>query len=348
MVRKFDLYVYDKNLKFIGMIGRFTSLRWRRKYYEAGEFELHLPVTEKTKKFLNKDNIIIRDDAIEAGIIETVKTSDDGSKEEAVIIGRFLSSILDRRIIKNTINFSGSFLNGEREILNQMTPFKRLIISNSMLESENVVFQSTYKNVYEYLNKLSRSSTIAHRIIVDLENKQFIYENYKGVDRTETQSVNPRYEFSENKKNYNNADYVYNAKTEKNYALVGGQGEGANRTLVEVSSGNYDDFDLREVFVDAKSESSNNLTNSQYKEILKTKGKEQLSEPTESMEVTANTKDYRIRWDLGDIVNAKKESWGKSIKKRIAEIEEIIENANYKIYVTFGDPLPEPFNNKEN
>ena len=347
MIPEFDIYVYDKNLNFVGIIDFFSSLRWRRKYYEAGEFELHIPVNEQTKKFLNKDNIIIRENAIEAGIIESIKISDDGNKVEATVIGRFLSSILERRIIKKVINFSGKMLDGERKLLNSMTPFSKLETKETTIETSSIVFQCTYKNVNDYLNKLSKASTVAHRIIPDLERKKFIYENYQGLDRTENQKINPRYEFSEDKGNIEKADYTYDSKTEKNYVLVGGQGEGTSRVLVEVKSGNYTDLDLREIFLDAKSESNANLSTTEYNEILKTKGNEKLSSPTESMEVTAYSTDYKTGWDLGDIVNAKKESWGKTLKKRIVEVEETIENSNQKIYATFGDPLAETFEDKE-
>ncbi len=347
MIKEFNIDVYDKNLNFIGIIDSFSSLRWRRKYYDYGEFELHLPINNQTKKFLTRDNIIIREDAIEAGIIESIKISDDSKKVEAIIIGRFLSSILTRRIVKKRINFSGKILNGERKILSEMTPFSKLEIKTTTIESNSIVFQCTYKNVGDYLLKLSKTSTIAHRIIPDLKRKKYIYENYQGLDRTEAQSLNSRYEFSEDKGNIEKADYTYDSKSEKNYALVGGQGEGDARILVEVSSGNYSDFDLRETFVDAKSESNTDLTTSQYIEVLKTKGKENLSDPIESMEVTAYSTDYKIDWDLGDIVDIKKESWEKSLKKRIVEIEETIENSNQSIYATFGDPLAETFSEKE-
>lgn len=346
MIPEFDIYVYDKNLNFIGIIDFFSSLRWRRKYYDYGEFELHIPINDQTKKFLAKDNIIIREDAIEAGIIESIKISDDSKKVEATIIGRFLSSILTRRIVKKRINFSGKILDGERKILSEMTPFSKLEVKTTAIESNSIVFQCTYKNIGDYLLKLSKTSTIAHRIIPDLKRKKFIYENYQGLDRTETQSSNSRYEFSEDKGNIEKADYTYDSKSEKNFALVGGQGEGDARILVEVNSGNYSDFDLRETFVDAKSESNSGLTAAQYNEVLKTKGRENLSDPVESMEVTAYATDYKTGWDLGDIVNTKKESWGKFLKKRIVEIEETIENSNQKIFATFGDPLAETFSEK--
>ena len=348
MIKEFDIYVYTRDLELIGIIDFFSSLRWRRKYYEAGEFELHIPLNSQTEKYLKKDNLIIRDDAIEVGIIESFTINDAGDDGvEVIIYGRFLSSILDRRIIKSKINFSGKILLGERKILNEMTPFSKLLISEATLDSDSVVFQVSYKNVYEYLVTLAKISSIAHRISVDIPNKKMIYENYQGLDRTETQSSNSRYEFSEDKGNIEKADYTYDSKSEKNFALVGGQGEGDARILVEVNSGNYSDFDLRETFVDAKSESNSGLTAAQYNEVLKTKGRENLSDPVESMEVTAYATDYKTGWDLGDIVNTKKESWGKSLKKRIVEIEETIENSNQKIFATFGDPLAETFSEKE-
>ena len=342
MIPEFDIYVYDKNLNFIGIIDFFSSLRWRRKYYEAGEFELHIPLNSQTEKYLKKDNLIIRDDAIEVGIIESFTINDAGDDGvEVIIYGRFLSSILDRRIIKSKINFSGKILLGERKILNEMTPFSKLLISEATLDSDSVVFQVSYKNVYEYLVTLAKISSIAHRISVDIPNKKMIYENYQGLDRTETQSINPRYEFSEDKSNIDVADYTYSAKTEKNYVLVGGQGEDKNRIMVEVTSGNNKDFDLRETFVDAKSENQGDLTLAQYKETLKTKGSEKLVESTETLEVTVYADDYKKLWDLGDIVNIKKESWGIVMKQRITEIEETIENNNQKIFATFGTPFVE-------
>lgn len=342
MIKEFDIYVYTRDLELIGIIDFFSSLRWRRKYYEAGEFELHIPLNSQIEKYLKKDNLIIRDDAIEVGIIESFTINDAGDDGvEVIIYGRFLSSILDRRIIKSKINFSGKILLGERKILNEMTPFSKLLISEATLDSDSVVFQVSYKNVYEYLVTLAKISSIAHRISVDIPNKKMIYENYQGLDRTETQSINPRYEFSEDKSNIDVADYTYSAKTEKNYVLVGGQGEDKNRIMVEVTSGNNKDFDLRETFVDAKSENQGDLTLAQYKETLKTKGSEKLVESTETLEVTVYADDYKKLWDLGDIVNIKKESWGIVMKQRITEIEETIENNNQKIFATFGTPFVE-------
>ena len=49
--------------------------------------------------------------------------------------------------------------------------------------------------------------------------------------------------------------------------------------------------------------------------------------------------DYKTKWDLGDIVNLKKEKWGISKTYRIVEVEETIEDGKRSIYPTFGSPL---------
>ncbi|MCM1052447.1 MAG: siphovirus ReqiPepy6 Gp37-like family protein [Ruminococcus sp.] len=342
MIEKFDIYVYTKDLVFIGVIDHFSSLRWRRKYFEAGEFELHMPFNSETMKYLIKDNIIIRDDAVENGIVESWQIDDRGEYVEVTIFGRFLSSILDRRIVKNRINFSGKILDGERRILNEMTPFSMLEIRDTILESNNIVFQCTYKNVYEYLNKLSKNSTIAHRITADVNRKKFIYDNYQGLDRTDAQDINPRYEFSEDRENIEESKYVLSSVDEKNYALIGGSGEGSNRIIVEVKRGNFKDLELKEIFIDASSEAlDEDTTLSDYKKTLFTIGNNELLEVSETVEVSVYFDDYKKYWDLGDIVNVKKESWNVSMKQRIIEVEEIIEDKNQKIYATFGTPLAE-------
>lgn len=342
-MNEFDIYIYNKYLDFVGIIDSFSSLRWRRQYFDNGEFEMHIPYNEKTKIFIQKNNILVREDSEESGIIESINIIDNGEYDEAVVIGRFLSSILERRIIKKRINFSGDILDFERKILSDMTPFKNLIINPATLESDNIILQVTYKNVSKYLIKLAKVSGIAHRIKADLKNKKYIYENYQGLDRTESQIDNVRYEFSEDKANIENADYTLDTKEEKNYALVGGVGEGDNRILAEVYNGEVDDFDLKEIFVDAKELSNDNLTKDEYEALLINKGKENLVSPTESMEVTAYASDYKIHWDLGDIVNVKKESWGIIMKERITEIEEVYENSTLKIHATFGSPLKEAY-----
>lgn len=334
--KNIELYIYDRDLNFKGVIDIYTSLRWRRKYFEAGEFELHLQATENNINLFKKDNIIVREESKEAGYVKSVEIIEKKDDTELVIIGRFLSHLLYRRIVKSRINFTGKILAGMRKVLNEMTPFNILKIEETDIDSANVTFQVTYKNVYNHINKLSLASNVGFRIVPDIKNKRLLFQNFVGLDRTSQQKVNPFYEFSEEYSNIEKADYLFDSSSLCNYVLVGGEGEGSNRVLVEIdNTKGLHDFDIVETFVDAKSESKGELTDSEYKEILKQKGNEYIKSITESINFDVYVKDYKTKWDLGDIVTAKKESWNIAENLRITEVEEVIEGNKITITPTF-------------
>lgn len=335
-----SLFFYNTSLEMQGIIDSFISLRWRRKYFEAGEFEIVLPVAEKIKNLIDHDMIIMRNNYTEAGIIETIEYDDNGTDETVTISGRFLSSILDRRIVKSKINYTGYVIEGMNTIINAMTPFttqwETVIVSMS---SPAITFQVTYKNVYDYLCKLSRYSNIGFRIVPNVESKVFMFEVYKGLDRTSEQSTNEIYAFSDDRGNIEKGSMLVSNKDMVNYVLVGGTGEDDERIMVTVTK-NKIGFNLHEHFSDQKSLSNKDVTTSKYKEMLTSAGKSELNEGTLKFEVTGmDLGDYKNKWNLGDVVDVKKEEWGISTTYRITEIEEIIEDGKKTIYPTFGSPL---------
>lgn len=331
-----ELYIYDRNLNFKGVVDIYTSLRWRRKYFEAGEFELHLQATEYNINLFKRDNIVVREGSEEAGYVKSVEIVEKKENTELVIIGRFLSYLLYRRIVKSRINFTGKILVGMRKVLNAMTPFSILEIQDTNIDSDNITFQVTYKNVYNHIKKLSLASNVGFRIKPDIEKKKLLFQNFVGIDRTRKQKENAFYEFSEEYSNIEQADYLFDSSSLCTYALVGGEGEGNARVLVEIdNTAGLHDFDIVETFVDAKSESKGDLTDSEYREVLKEKGNESIKSITESINFDVYAKDYKKKWNLGDIVTVKKESWNIAENLRITEVEEIIEGNKTTVTPTF-------------
>ena len=303
--------------------------------------ELSAGNDENIMQFINTDIIVMRNNYTEAGIIETIEFSDNGTNEEVTISGRFLSSLLSRRIIKSKINFKGNTIEGMNTIVSTITPLTSLweIVSVSM-NSPDINFQVTYKNVYDYLCKLSQYSNIAFRIVPNVDSKVYMFEVWKGLDRTSEQNENEAYSFSDDNFNIEQGRLTISDKTKVNYVLVGGSGEDNNRTLVIVDEGKKE-FDLYEVFSDQKGISETDLSANEYKEKLKQAGEESLSNGTFQLEVTALIQqDYKTKWDLGDVVNIMKKKWGVYTTYRIIEVEEIIEDGKKTIYPTFGSPLP--------
>lgn len=345
---KTELYIYDKHLDFKGVIDSYISLRWKRKYFEAGEFELHLNASSRNKELLKGDNIIVRKDCSEAGLIDSIEIDDSGEDVTIIASGNFLSYLLHRRIIKATINYNGSILNGMRKLLNDMRAFAILMIGATNIASDNIRFQCTYKNVYTYICKLSKASNVGFFIYPDIKNKKLIFNNFVGTDRRRNQKVNPYYEFSEERSNIKKANYLETTKDFYNYCIIGGQGEGAARKKVTIDkTNNYEDFEIRELFVDARNESQEDLTDIEYSELLREIGNERLIDIIKTFDFEAYVEDYKKKWDLGDIVTAKKESLNLYEDLRITEVEEVIESSNYTVTPTFGYPLPDKFVDEE-
>lgn len=339
-----ELYVYDRELNFKGVIDIYTSLRWRRKYFEAGEFEIHLQATNENINFFKSDDIILRENCLEAGLVKRIEISEETNKTELIINGRFLSYLLYRRIVKHRINFTGKILDGMRKVLEQMTPFSILEIENTEIPSDNITFQVTYKNVYNHIKKLALASNVGFRIVPDIENKRLLFQNYVGIDKSTKQKLNPSYEFSEEYSNITKANYLKDSSTICNYVLVGGEGEGTQRVLVEIdNTQGLHDFDVVETFVDAKGESKGELSDDEYRQILEQKGTENIEDITENINFDVYVDDYKEKWDLGDIVTVKKESWGIEEDLRITEVEEVIEGNKISVTPTFGTPLAETY-----
>ena len=225
-------------------------------------------------------------------------------------------------------------------IVNAMTPLTTQWETETVtMSSPHIDFQVTYKNVYEYLCKLAEYSNIGIRIVPNVDSKVFMFEVWKGVDRTSEQNENEEYSFSDDNYNIEQGKLVMSEKTKASYVLVGGAGEDNNRVLVEVNDG-ATGFDRYEIFSDQKSLSNKDLSDSAYRAKLQSVGEGKLSDGTFQLEVTALVQqDYKIKWNLGDIVNIKKEKWGVYTTYRIIEVEETIEDGKKTIYPTFGSPL---------
>lgn len=340
----FEVRVYDRNLMRKGTIEDQTSLLWTRKYFEPGDFELHVPLTGKNIQLLTEGNVIAYKGSVEAGTVEEIEYADSHDKKEIIVKGRFLSSYLDRRLIRSTVNFSGKVEVAMRQLVSGVTPIPLLVLGDLKGYTPTVRFQATMKNLLDYEKKLSSSSNLGFRCRPDFDRKKIIFEVYQGIDRTIDQNIAHRVTFSDEYENLKSADYVYNSQIYKTLAVVGGQGEGADRVYVEVGGGSG--LDLREVFVDAKDISQDNLTDAEYKEALRQRGLETLAKDALSHSLTSETQpdvnfQYKKDYDLGDIVTIQKTSWGLKTYQRITEIQEVYENKKMKIVPTFGSPLPE-------
>ena len=248
-----DLYIYNPAIELQGVIDGYSSLRWRRRYFEPGEFELHCPTTDSNIALLREGNIIHRLDRQEAGIIEGIKIEEtDTGGDEIAATGRMGSSMLDRRIITPTI-FTGTVEDAMLKLVFSnaiiMRPLPYLALGVAGSYTPTVTLQITgRKNLLTVLKALSKSAPLGFRTRLDVPNKQWIFEVYDGVDRTVTQKNRPYVLFSDEFRNISKPKYVMDNTGYANFAYVGGKGN----IVVEVDQTNGSS-DRREIYVNATS-----------------------------------------------------------------------------------------------
>lgn len=339
-----EIRVYRPDLRRVGQIENQTSVQWTRRYFAPGEMEIHAPITPKNLELLAEGNLIGLPDSAEAAVIEDIEKEESDIKNEITVKGRFLSSYMDRRTIKTVFNYSGRIEDAIRALYAQVVPLPLVILAPDIGSTATIDFQASFKNLDIIVEKLARQGLLGIRFRPDYLNRQIIFEIYQGKDRSVSQGANGRVIFSESYNNLTNAIYKYNNQLYKTKAIVGGEGEGLDRVIVEVGEG--EGLDLREMFVDARDLSSEGLTTEQYKAALRQRGLDALTEAAkaESLEAEVDPNinfSYKTDWDLGDIVTVKKKKWGYYMDQRVTEVKEVYEYGGGYVVPTFGSPLPE-------
>lgn len=335
--------IYDRDMNFLGQIENVFSLQWRRKYTSCGEFEAHFPLTAYNVQLLKLENLFYLKGKKECGIIESISISYDKSKE-IVIKGRFASSYFYRRIIKGTYNFNGRVETSMRELVIK-ADIPGVVLGSDNGYTEKVSYQATYKNILTYIEKLSQASDIGFRLRPDFDEKKWIFETFKGVDRSDGQYDIPRVIFSQKNGDIEKAAYSANSKTYANVCYIGGQGEGSARQIEITGNTSSSGLDRREIFINGSDISKENISDFEYKNALIERGNttlnsNMLAESLEKEDKIRGNYNYLSDYDLGDIVTNRFEYWGMSSNDRVTEINEVYEHGVMKAVPTFGTPLP--------
>lgn len=340
-----EIKVYQQNLKRVGVLDSFISLVWTRKYYEPGNFELHLPLYDDAIDLFKKGYLVSKSESIECGVIESIKITDNTKEKKIVIKGRFLSSYLDRRLVKNTVSFSGFAEVGMRELVAASTEIPNLFLGDLSGYEESITFQVSYKSLLDSLTKIAKTSGLGYRIRPDFISKKMFFDVYRGKNKVIGQSQNSVVVFSEDYDNLNKIEYSWNNQLQKTMAYIGGEGEGESRTIITV--GNGTGIDLKEVFVDAKDVRSNDFaSHALYLDALRQRGWEKLRsyEASESYEYETLPNAsfiYKKDYDLGDLVTIQKKEWGVNESRRLSEVQEVYERGGMTVIPTLGNPINE-------
>ena len=330
-----QIYILNQNRQLSGVVESFEYFSWTRKYYACGTFELKAIATSDNISLLEIGNYIWKSDDEEAAIIEYSELSMDDA-EFITVKGRFATSLLSRRIIWGTEVLSGNISDCVAQLLNNHiispTDTDRTIdfisyANDSLTDTVNT--QVSYENLMSEITALCETADVGIKTVLNISNGTFTVKLYKG---SSSQAV-----FSREYENLISQTYTQNSSDYASIALVGGEGEGAERTFAATGSGSGED--RREIFVDAKDLQSKSFTD--YTAALVFRGQSKLSGYifTRSFDAEINTGGnlkYKEDFDLGQTVKIISKKWGVTLSARITEIEETYDGDGQSLTVTFG------------
>ena len=338
-----ELRVYSPEMAFLSVIDDASSVIWTRRYDEPGEVQAVLPATDQNLSITTRGRLLHIRDATEAAVIEDREIVEGYSERKITVKGRFLSSYMDRRLIRPTYSFSGKVEVAMRTLISNAAAIPLVELGALQGFNDTVAFQATYKDLLKYETKLARCASLGYRFRPDFTSRKIYFEIYAGEDHSLSQQDRPRVIFSDAFCNLNNVTFRENDQKLKTVFYIGGQGEGSGRVVV--SYGDASGLERREVFVDARDiTKEDGMTDAEYEELLIQRGIEKTEDCIVSSSFECETLAdmnfvYKRDYDLGDIVTVRKEAWGLAADLRITEIQEVYEQGAVRIVPTLGTPL---------
>jgi Siphovirus ReqiPepy6 Gp37-like protein len=352
-------------LDLLAEIDDYESLLFTRRWHEIGEFELRINRYKRHTELLQRGNLIMLGASRnKVGIIRhrEIELDENGKKTENWLVkGIALKGVAAQRIVVPPANDSHDRASGAAEtvmkhyvnnhIVNPVDVNRKIdmvVLANDQQRGSSISWESRFKNLAEELIEISKASGLGWDVILDFEQKKWIFDVFVGRDLTVNQSVNPPVIFSPQFESLKQLSFVESDYNYRNYGYIAGQGEGEDRRVVEV--GEAEGLSRIETFIDARdiSEEDENQQALPEAEIiakLQQRGQQKLSEFAqefflEGQILTNSPFVYEKDYDLGDIVTIQNREWGVTRDARITEIKEIYEPGGFQIEATFGESRP--------
>lgn len=211
------------------MLDRYESMLWVDRYDEPGDFELYTPPTDELREYCQIGNYIYSKDSEHLMLIENVSLTTSYSEGSRIIIkGRSIECFLERRILWYKTQFRKNLEDAIRQILDYSIitapDDADRKIDNFVFEYSNDPDINSYTVDLEFdigtdlltvIKEICKSANIGFKITLNSSN-QFVFQLYKGANRSYTQVANPWVVFSKRFENLITNEFTSDATNHKN------------------------------------------------------------------------------------------------------------------------------------
>lgn len=234
-----NVYILNNNFERVGVIDNFESFIWTDRWSECGDFELVVTANSPYTDYLIVDNYIQIKESEHLMIIESVTFKNSFTDGDSIIVsGRSIESILDRRILCETIKMETeqplqrmvqslinkniiSPTNNKRTINNFIMEY-----NSDIPDTETILAQfDEGTSIYDAITSICSNYDLGFKITLN-SNNEFVFKMFPGVDRSYLRvdiNDSPLVIFSPDFENLNNSEFLQSNKVYKNDAFLRGE-----------------------------------------------------------------------------------------------------------------------------
>lgn len=238
--------VYSPYLELLGVLEVFRSVMWEEKAFGAGSFSLESLITEESRTLLVPENILWIEGET-AGIIEYIHEESGKAGPYISVKGYLLTGILDRAILWGQYDLTGTPPAVMHRLVNDccISPTRgdteaRKIPGLVQLDPAGggsaVRMQKTGGTLLEALEELGEAYGVAFGVRFNPAVPRMEFWTRWGQNRSVNQTDNEPVFYSTELDDVLSSEYSYNSQNWRNVALVAGEGEEKDRTMVVVEA----------------------------------------------------------------------------------------------------------------
>lgn len=348
------LYVVDENFALVAATQEYTNFQIKRKLYEIGEVEIHIPYEARGAAELKPGRVVFLEPE-KPGILTKIEVSESKKGVEMVAYGTELKGIVARRVTVPDTDDEQLLFGYDRfpepgapeapaesifkhyidkhlvRPLDANRAIAGLIIAEDQGRGMNTRWSSRFEGLDAVFKGLGEYTGMGYTIKLDLENSRWVFDVTPGIDRS-VQSAAPVI-FSVQYGNVASTKYSMDTKPYINAAYAGGAGEGEARLIQTIFREGAAGLERRESWLDCGNIEL--IEDLRYEADHKLE-KNVLTETLTGTIAAAGPFECGRDYDLGDTVTVQSRAAGLEKNVQITEVAESYEKGQKKVSVTFG------------
>lgn len=335
-----NIYALDENFNLVTTGIPYINLQWNRKYYEAGDFSLQLPMSlyDPTWAYIGTE------DRPELGMVQKIQIQ--GAVETDVLLsGFFCEKMLDdKTCYPRYIGDAQRTETAVRAIFERYKDDLPIVLgaANNPLLGDRTQSDFSDDQLGLKLYSILESREMSYSVRYDFENNRLYLIVWQGKDRTQAQSVNSFYTFSTDFGNISKRTIDIDESDYKNYAIIpcnaGDDDVEKNTYYVDLSNSGY----KREIVLDMRStKPDQGQSMADFEAAIKQDALEKLLsyQIVSDVDIDAATDEgYMSDYDLGDRCDVILSDVGINLETRIIEVSEVFKaSSGHTITVGLGN-----------